>query len=140
MLEKIQALYREYEEEYRRLERTQKLGAGMFGLGGGPRDDPCHERFARDLERLLQEEPAPGPEQAKDVLEFIWFAPAGQTERRDAVSWMQIAVHSLTPPLITRLDPAAAAGLLKRYEAAYPRQERLPAQKKVISALRKRIP
>lgn len=137
MLTQIQALYRDYAEEYRRLERTRKPGAGILGLGGGPKDDPCHQRFADDLEKMLREAAETSPGEAGDILEFIWFTQTSRPEGWDAGSWMRLAVHSLTPPLISRLDREAAAGLLERYESAYPRRTRLPAQETVVSALKK---
>ena len=55
MVERIQELYREYAAEFQRQEEKRRVGAGMFGLADGPRNYPCHERFARDLESLLKE-------------------------------------------------------------------------------------
>ena len=55
MVERIQELYREYAAEFQRQEEKRRAGAGMFGLTDGPRNYPCHERFARDLESLLKE-------------------------------------------------------------------------------------
>lgn len=138
MLDRIQGLYADYAAEFQRLEQNRRMGAGMFGLGGGPKDDPCHERFAKDLERLLREGADECPEQAESVLEFIWFASPARPEGWDAVSWMWLAVHSMTVELVGHISPEAAGRLRERYENAYPRRERLPAQKKVISALKKR--
>lgn len=139
MLEQIQKLYEEYFAEFQELERGRRLGAGVFGLGGGPRDYPCHGQFAKDLERLLKgTEETLSPDQAEEVLRYILFAPQSREQEHDAVYWMLIAVHGMTVGLAGRLEPAAAAGLLERYEALYPRRERLPVQAKVVSALKKR--
>lgn len=137
MLTKIQTLYRDYDMEYRELERTRKPGAGLLGLGGGPKDDPCHERFAASLEGMLREAAETSPGEAGDILEFIWFTQTAPPKGWDAGSWMRLAVHSLTPPLISRLSQEEAAGLLERYQAAYPRRTRLPAQEAVVSTLKK---
>ena len=136
MLEQIRELYEGYFAEFQRLEQGRQAGAGMFGLTNGPRNYPCHEQFAKDLERLLREtEETLSPDQAEELLEYILFAP--QSRERDAVYWMLTAVHGMTEGPAGRLDPAAAARLLERYEAVYPRRERLPVQMKAVSVLKK---
>lgn len=137
MPEQVQELYEAYFAEFQELEQGRRLGAGAFGLGGGPRDYPCHGQFAKKLERLLKElEGTLSPEQAEEVVEYILFAH--QTRKRDAVYWMLTAVHGMAAGLIGKLNPAAAAGLSVRYEKAYPRRERLPAQMEALTALKKR--
>lgn len=138
MLERIQDLYRAYDDEFRQLEENRKLGAGMFGLGGGPRDYPCHQQFSQKLEALLREAEQLPPEQTAKLLSCIYFAPRERKEGQDAVYWMLMAVHGMTEGLVSRLAPEDAAGLLARYEREYPRRTWLPAQKKLVSALKKR--
>ena len=139
MVERIQELYREYAAEFQRQEEKRRVGAGMFGLADGPRNYPCHERFARDLESLLKEaEKTAAPEQAEEILACVYFAPQARAERQDAVYWLLTAVHGMTVGLVSRLTPDAAGRLLARYQAAYPRREQLPAQRKAASALKKR--
>ena len=55
MLEEVISLYEAYLEEFYQLERKRKPMEGAFGFGGGPKNYPCHDRFAGDLEQLLQE-------------------------------------------------------------------------------------
>ena len=55
MPEQVRELYEAYFAEFQELEQGRRLGAGAFGLGGGPRDYPCHGQFAKKLERLLKE-------------------------------------------------------------------------------------
>ena len=123
MVERIQELYREYAAEFQRQEEKRRVGAGMFGLADGPRNYPCHEQFARDLENLLKEaEKTAAPEQAEEILACVYFAPQA----------------GMTVGLVSRLTPDAAGRLLARYQATYPRREQLPAQRKAASALKKR--
>lgn len=140
MLEQVQKLYEDYFAEFDRLEKNRRPGAGAFGFAGGPRDYPCHQRFGEALERLLRAAEAqnPGPEQTARLLEYIYFAPQNRENRRDAVYWMLTAVHGMTEALIPLLPPEDAGRLLSRYEQAYPRRTRLPAQKKTASALKRR--
>ena len=83
MVERIQELYREYAAEFQRQEEKRRVGAGMFGLADGPRNYPCHERFARDLESLLKEaEKTAAPEQAEEILACVYFAPQARAGGR----------------------------------------------------------
>lgn len=135
MLEQVRELYEDYTAEFARLESNRRLGAGMFGLGGGPRDYPCHERFSRALEELLCRA-ASNEAQAEEILEYVYFAPLGR--RKDAVYWMMTAVHGMTLELVGQTSPRGAGQLLARYQEAYPRREWLPVQKKVAAALKTR--
>ena len=137
MLDEVQALYAGYAAEFQEMENNRRGAAGAFGLGGGPRDYPCHQKFAKDLELLLQTAADGAPEEAERILDYIYSAAQARPGRQDAVYWMLTAVHGLTEKLIPRLDASAARRLWERYETAYPRRTRLPAQKKVAAALKK---
>ena len=104
LLEEIRRLYEEYFAEFQQLEQNRRLGAGAFGLSGGPRDYPCHQRFAGDLERLLQRAENIPSDEAAHILDYIWFAPQAREDRQDAVYWMLTAVHGMTAELAGRLS------------------------------------
>ena len=137
-LEGIQALYEAYWEKTKQLERDRKPGQGLLGFGSGPKDDPCHDRFAEDTEAFLKdlEAAVPTPAQVREVLAFIYRAPLDRPEPLTAY-WMMRAVHGLTLPLIGHLTPEDARAMKDVYEKDYPRRDRFPAQKKVLSALTK---
>ena len=135
-MEPLLALYGAYIEKTEQLERDKKLGDGWMGLKPGPKDDPCHGRFAQELEqyldRMLAREPDSG--QVREALAYIYRAP--KTLRApDTARWMFQAVHGLTIPLIGRLAPADARALRDEYGALYKRWDRLPAQQKALAAL-----
>ena len=134
----IAALYEAYIDAVRTLERNRRPGEGLFGLKGGPADDPCHDRFAKDLEAAIAELSAeePSPDEARTVLEHIFEAPSAHRELKSAY-WMLIAVHGLTAPLIGWLSAPDAAELHRRYAKEYRRWERLPVQNQVLEALKK---
>lgn len=139
-LEEVKRLYEAYEEQFHQQELARKPGAGMFGLGMGPKDYPCHNQFAQDLEALLQEIEGRQPDsaQTRELLEYIYTAPQARHKNQDAVYWMMLAVHSLTVALIQRLAPSDAQALYDICWGIYPRRGRLPAQDKVLSALKGR--
>jgi len=135
---RIRALYEAYLDTVGTLERNRKPGEGIFGLKGGPADDPCHDRFVDDLTAAIADfaaqEPASG--ECRAVLEHMFTAPSCHRALKSAY-WILIAVHGLTPPLIGRLAAADAAALHGLYGREYRRWERLPVQKQVLEALKK---
>ena len=134
----LDLLYENYLDKVDYLEKNKPLGAGIFGMKGGPSDDPCHDRFADDLSVLLGRlaESNPKPAEVQDALRKIYFEPKKHVNLRSAY-WMLLAVHSMTFDLIGLLSGEAAGELLREYCKEYPRWERLPVQKKVIEGLKK---
>jgi len=137
-LAQLTELYDEYVAKCEKLEQEKKPFAGVLGLTKGPADDPCHERFAQDVGALLERFRAgePGSEETRELLRFCYEAPVRHPEPRCAY-WMLLAVHALGLDLIERLDAGDAAELYAWYDAAFPRRQRVPVQKKLIERLKK---
>ena len=135
-LSDVRALCEAYIAKVESLEHNRKPGEGIFGLKGGPSDDPCHDRFADELRALLDQYASEEhrPEEVREVLSYIYTVPLAHREPKSAY-WMLVAVHGLTLVLVEALDPASAAALRRRYATDYPRWERLPVQKQVLAAL-----
>ena len=136
-LVRLQELYESYLGEVELLEINRKPGAGIFGLKGGPADDPCHDRFAETLRGFYEEFAAQKPESAsvRELMAYACTVPTVRREPRTAY-WMLIAVQSLTQPLLSLLTPQDAGELAALYEKSYKRRERMPSQIKLIRALR----
>ena len=126
--EDLTALYDGYLREAMQAEQEQKPFDGLFGFGKKAADDPCHDRFAANLESWLDAFRGSKPESAElcSVLRTIYFAPKEHPEP-GSIYWMLIAVQRLTTGLIPLLRPADAAALAEEYGAAYRRRERRPA-------------
>ena len=137
MLSQVRDLYQAYIQTAEQLEADRGLGDGLLGFGKKPADDPCHTKFAGDLDHLLADFAAETPDSrsVRPVLEFIYNAPQ---EHRQPLSiyWMLIAVQGTTPPLIARLSPEDAAALQRQYGRDVPRWERLPIQKEIFRLLK----
>ena len=57
-MEQINEIYALYDADIQKvedLEKNRKITAGLFGLTKGPEDDPCHDKFAEDMEAALKE-------------------------------------------------------------------------------------
>ena len=136
-INEIYALYDAYIQKVDDLEKNRKITAGLFGLTKGPEDDPCHDKFAEDMEAALKEvaAAAPEPEEVSSLLEYIYTVPLRHKDN-NMIYWMFTAVHTLALCLVQFLDRAQAQRLYERYSRDYPRWERLPAQKKTLKALK----
>lgn len=132
----IQALYEAYIAKAEQLERDKKPGDGLLGLTSGPKDDPCHEQFAADLEALLKEMRArrPSSEEIREALAYVYRMPLEHRQPL-TVYWMLQAVHGMTVDLAELLAAQDAQALRDAYARDYRRWERLPAQRKALAAL-----
>ena len=129
--------YAAYLQEVGKLEADRKFGEGIFGLKGGPGDDPCHERFAESLRAFYEDFASQKPDSSsvKELMKYACTVPLEHTQLRTAY-WMLLAVQGLTQPLIRHLQPEDAGLLADLYEKSYRRFERLPVQRQVIKALK----
>lgn len=135
----IRQLYADYLEKTVRLEQKRQPGEGLLGMGRSPAQDACHDQFASDLTSALGRIADTGlsSNELKEILAYIYWTPLEHRDNRMAY-WMLLAVHGLTVVLISGLAQRDAAELWGRYRDAYPRFERLPAQKQVLNALHSR--
>ena len=135
-LSRLEALYQNYIQTVQELEKNRKIGDGLFGLRPGPADDPCHDRFAADLDALLKDFAASSPDSAvcAAVLRYLFTAPEAWRDLKSAY-WMLIAVQGLGAGLIENLNAADAGALEAFYAARYPRRERLPVQTQILKKL-----
>jgi len=136
-LTRLEALYNDYIDFVQELERNRKPGEGLFGMRSGPKDDPCHERFAADVKKLLEDfrDTSPGPGDCAALLRYMFTVPEAWQELTCAY-WMLIAVQGFGLDLIGYLNPADAKALAEFFSAAYPRHIRLPVQEKLLKRLK----
>ena len=138
ILSEIKELYDSYISSVRKAQQDMKPSDGLFGIGRKLSDDPCHDDFAEKLERMLSDHAAgsPEPSEVREVLGYIYDIPK-EYERNDSVCLMLTAVHGFTTELAAYLSADDAAELLERYKENYPKNKRLPVQKKLIKVLEK---
>ena len=132
----IRALYDAYIAKAEQLERDRKPGEGLLGLSAGPKDDPCHDRFADELRLLLEDIPAgqPSSREVREMLSYMYRAPL-EHRQPQTVYWMLQAVQGMTVGLIDLLTAEDARALRDAYVRDYRRWERLPVQKQALAAL-----
>ena len=136
-LARMERLMEDYLADADKQERSRKPNE-LFGLKFGPSDDPLHERFAKDLAELIGDFAAERPDSAalRAVLEKLFGAAKTYPEPRSA-HWMLVAVQGLSKELIPGLSREDAAVLAKDFEAAWPRNSRLPVQDDVLKLLKR---
>ncbi len=135
----LRSRYLAYREKVAEVERSSKPTAGLLGLGGGVKDDPCHDIFAEDLRVLLAGFAAAEPDSAavSRVLRFMFREPLENPEPL-CVYWMLLAVQGLAQDLVELLTPEDAAALAAEYKRDYPRRKRFPAQEQLLKKLKRR--
>ena len=139
-VEAVARIYEAYAEEFYRQKKNHKPLDGIFGFGTGPQDYACHETFIQDLDRQLKSllSQPPSPQEAEEILRYIYCGGPARWESEPTVYWMLLAAHSLTPDLIGCLDAPGARALYDEYQGRYPRRKRLPVQVKVLKSLKER--
>ena len=136
--EELQKLYEAYIEKAETLEKNRGIGDGLFGLGKKPADDPCHDRFAEDLEAFLTRVKSDADEEETAwILRWIYEVPEKHREPL-SLYWMLLAVHGLTRGLVETLSPADAGEIAARYRKQYPRRSLLPVQKALLKDMERR--
>jgi hypothetical protein len=136
-LSRIEALYDGYLQTAAELEKNRQFGDGLLGLRPGPADDPCHLRFAGELEALLQEAAASADSgEAAAILQHLYTAPKRTRDIPLSAYWMLIAVQGQGRELIGLLSPEDAAALLVLFNKRYPRRMRLPIQDQILKQLK----
>ena len=128
-----------YLDTVRELERKRKPGEGIFGLKGGPADNPCHERYDQTVQQLLKDFAArnPASETVREVLEELYSSPKKYSAPTCAY-WMLIAVQRHSVPLIDLLSSEDAFALYVRFNKDIPRRERLPVQTEILKKLKQK--
>ena len=137
-LAELRERYRSYEETVEELERNRKFGEGIFGIKGGPADNPCHDRFAEEMRTAFADYAAsrPDSDEVREVLGFVFDEPLNYRGPQCA-GWMLMAVQGLTGALIPLLSKEDAAALAASYGKQYPRWKRLPNQDQIYALLKK---
>jgi len=134
----IQEIYEDYVDKTIQLDRSRKLGEGIFGMAG-PKTDPCHGVFADIVKTKLDAAAREGISSAetREILEYIFKMPVEQQGNQLAY-WMLLAVHGAALNLAERLDASDAEPLLALYLRLYPKYQWLPVQKQLVSILKAR--
>lgn len=138
--QEIEELYADYLEQFRAQNSERGPGQGIFGMGVGPGDLPCHGQLLEKLKALLSDiagRGAPSGE-VRDALEVMLRDPAPLQGGAAAAYWTLLAAQGLGLELVGLLSCADAAELYARYKSDYPRFKRLPVQKQVLAALGER--
>ena len=136
--EQLELIYSEYAERAEQAEQESGLFDGVLGMGSDPKKDPCHMAFYERLEAWVSDfrKQQPGPEEAFEAAEYILMA--ADSRRGQNTYWFCYAAQGLAEKLVNLLRPEQCRDLAERYEACYPRRDRMPVQKNVLRRLKKR--
>ncbi len=134
--ERFRGIIEQYIEELEKADRNRKPGSGLFGIGQGPGDYPCHEAMDRQVAELAAEaaEADASPEETVGLVNAILRA---EQDRKwpEYARWAVLASQRHTLPLIPRLESGNREEILAWYVKAYPKRRRVPIQKQIIREL-----
>lgn len=134
--EQLEALYAEYKKTVEKVIKDARPFAGFMGLGGGPKDDPCHRKFYEDACALVQQFADAGIDasEAKACVSYILGAQCRE-DPEGLLYWTMMAAHGAVKPLLPLLGKEDAAVLAAEYEKQVPKKVRMPLQEEILSAL-----
>ena len=138
-LERFQGIIDQYIEAYDKADRERKPGAGIFGIGQGPGDYPCHEEMDRRVAELTEEIGAAGDAGQEETAAVVKAVLQAEKSRKwtDAARWAVLATQRHTIPLIPKLSSEDRHEINTWYKEAYPRRMRVPIQKQILKELAK---
>ena len=135
----LRQAYLDFRQDVEAFERSRKPTDGLLGFGKTLQNDSCQERFDQRLSQIVEtmRMSSPSPEDAEAAVRLMLFRDHDNAWSREAL-WMLFAAERHSLPLIPFLTPDAAAACCREYGDRYKRWDRLPAQKQVYAALKKR--
>ena len=134
-LKQLQERYAQYTTQAQQVRKKASPLAGIFGIGGGPKDDPCHMAFYQDIQALTDAYLAsgPSPESAAQVVDFLLRASKEHSSKD--TYWFMTAAQGHAKKLIPLMTPEACHPLLDWYLTAFPNRLRTPLQEELVSLL-----
>ena len=137
--ERIRGAYIEYLDSMAEAKKSRRPVDGLLGFSWSE-SDRIQERFANELRSAVEDFAAgqPGSGEAAEALRFIYAQAHDFPDRDSGVYWMLLASHAFSLPLVELLNAQDARAMRELYEAEFPRRERFPAQKNVLTALKTR--
>lgn len=120
-------------------ESTGFLGnvLGVFGLNKGPANDPGHEKFYLEIKAAVEAVCSEHPDSdTADEIADILFSARYHYDQEPVSPLMFIAVEGAAIDLIPYLSQEKVNEIYRQYKADNPKSRSVPAQKKVLKALK----
>lgn len=135
----LEQAYSDYRAELAQAEKKQKPADGLFGLGHSIKDDPCHERLDERIAAIVHQAAAEGmdPKLAAMALRLL-FTQTSLYSYPVSAQWMLCAIERHGIQLVPLLTKEDAALLCREYGKRYKVWDRLPVQKELYQALKRK--
>ncbi|MBQ3373033.1 MAG: hypothetical protein IJG40_07870 [Oscillospiraceae bacterium] len=139
MKDQIKKLTEDYISATDALLENRKFGEGVFGMPDSARSSPVHMEYYNAVEAAVNEylSAAPQVEETDEAVRFLLMA-SEEYPCSNLATWMLIAIQRQALPLIPLMSDEKRAELYTWFNAHVPRLQRLPAQRDIIKALKKR--
>ena len=129
-IEYLEILIDDYIKTVETLKPKSAFG-GMFGFGGGTRDDPCHFEFYETFKTAIENDCEDDPYEICKLL-----ITAERKGAPDKARFMLTALQRLAIPLVDRLTTEQKSEFIEYFDENIPRRMRLPIQKDLYKALK----
>ena len=139
MRDQIKKLTEDYISATDALLANRKFGEGVFGMPDSARSSPVHMEYYNAVEAAVNDylAAAPQAEEADETVRFLLTA-SEEYPCSNLATWMLIAIQKHTLPLIPLMSDEKRAEMFSWFNTHVPRLQRLPAQRDIIKALKKR--
>lgn len=139
-LDEFKAITASYIETTETVFKKAPLFAGVFGIGRGPKDDPCHLDYYNNILAKAEELAADSEateQEIFDCTEYLMKLESTSAGERQMVQYMLMTVQGCTKGLIPLLSEEHRTELADWFGKAVPRRMRLPVQNDIFKLLKK---
>lgn len=134
-MEQLQEIYCRYTEAAAAAKKAAGPLAGIFGMGGGAKDHPCHREFFEAVHVWAQHFLSTNPE-ADAAFEAVRFILIAAAAHKNEPTYMHcLAAQGHARGLIGKLSAEQCDALRKEYEDLYPENARLPVNQQIYELL-----
>ncbi len=138
MTDQLKKLTEDYISATDELLANRKFGEGLFGMPDPARNSPVHMDYYNAVEAAVTEylSGSPEPETTDDAVRFLLTA-SEEIPCSSLAAWMLIAIQNHALQMIPLMSDEKRAEMFNWFNKHVPRLQRLPAQQKIIKALKK---
>lgn len=136
--EQLQQIFQDYSDAVEKARREAAPLAGIFGMRGGVKDDPCHMAFYNAVGAWVADFAAAQPEEAAVAEAARYLLTAAAHRKGSATYWTCLAAQGHAKALLTQLPAAHCDALRQEYDRLYPKADRLPINDEIYTLLCRR--
>lgn len=136
-LDEIKSICSDYLVTAEKVYKEARPLAGIFGIGNGPKNDPCHLKFYQDLEAKAKELADSDVPEEEKYEATCYILHLDETDCNETMRFMLTAAQGVTKDLIPVLSREHKDELAAWFNKAVPKRMRLPVQNDIFKLMTK---